>query len=359
MNNYLETINYDLNGLIKVLVDGQTTSDFSMVPIFSLFRDACIILFETNKILKEDGLIHSDLQYMDEIKEVRHKVKTNQGFKNREIFNKLLDGHKSVFGNDIDNLGFYLENDVLIGSTLFPTFVFANTPLFNVYDKDTVLDFTSKIGSLMQIILNAINQPITLESKSLKVPEEKEIILKDIWDQRFFTNNLNNNVFITRLLLIQNELTTCIWLEANLDYNSPNLTFDKYILLRLSSIKLYETMRNLLDLNDRLSIYWDSCKLNKLDYLLVEYKNSFEEEIRKLRNMLHYSNKQINFYDYLQQKITEDRRYPDKMIKCIFNEYIIIIRDAISQAINIQSFESMSDQEKISRRIISLNVKRQ
>ncbi|MGA3675788.1 hypothetical protein [Lysinibacillus agricola] len=351
MQGYLTTINYDLKGLKKVILESQDTPDFNSAPIFSLFRDACIILYEANKVLKEDKVISSNLRNMDEITKVRHKVKTNQGFKNKEIFNQLLDGHKSVFGNDIDNLGFYLENNILASSTIFPTFVFADTPLFNVFDKDTISEFTGIIGSLMQEIINMIDRPINLDSKPLRKSYDKKIILKDIWDQRFFTDDVTYNVFLTRLLLIQNELTTCIWLENHLDYKSPKLNFDKYILLRLTSIKLYEAMRNLLDIKDRLTIHWNNFKLNNLDYLIIEYRNTLEEEMKVLRDMLHYNNKDINFYDYLQQRIEKDNEYPDKLIETIFNDYISKIRETISINLNIQSYESMSDNELIERRI--------
>lgn len=354
MKDYLLTIKHDLQGLIKLIVEGQSTTYFDSGPIFSLLRDICITLFEANKVLKVDGEINSDLPHIDVIEDIRHKVKTNQGFKNREIFYKLLDGHKGVFGADIDNLGFCLDEGILVSSTLFPTFVFADTPLCNVFKLNSIDDFIKIVGSLTVEIFKKIDQPINLSSKPLKVLDEKEIILKDIWDQKFFTEDINYNVFLTRILLIQNELTTCIWLENHLDYKSANFNLDKYILLRLTSIKLFETMRNLLDIKDRLLVQWNNSQLNNIDYLLIEYRNTQEKEMKILRDMLHYSNSKINFYDYLQQQISKDIEYPDILIKTIFY-YIIKIREAISSTINIQSYESMSDLEKIERRIKSLN----
>ncbi|MEA0562453.1 hypothetical protein [Lysinibacillus irui] len=357
MENYLETINYDINGIKKLILEGQKTSDFSIAPIYSLFRDACIILFETNQVFKEDGVIQSDLLHFNVIKEVRHKVKTNQGFKNKKIFNKLLEGHKSLFGSDIDNIGFYLDNNILASSTLFPSFVFADTPLFNIFDRNTFIDFTSVIGSLMRDTLNVINKPIELESKPLININMKEYDLKEIWDQRFFSKDLTYNVFLTRILLVQNELTTCIWLENHLDYKSSTLNLDKYILLRLVSIKLFETMRNLLDIKGRAELqkHWNDINLNKLDYLLVQYEGTIKDEMKILRNMLHYNSQDINFFGYLQKQIEKDNEYPDKLIKIIFNDYISKIREIISTSLNIQCYESMSDLELITRRINYLN----
>ncbi|ASB89237.1 MULTISPECIES: hypothetical protein [Bacillus] len=354
MTSYSKTISHDLQGVTKLLIEGRTLPNYASGPVFSLFRDICTILYETNKVLKEEGVIHSDLPNMDIIKEIRHKVKTNQGRLNREIFNKLLNGHRNIFGSDIDNLGFYLDNDILASSTLFPTFVFAGTPLFNQnqFDKEFFSNFIPFIGSLTSKIINIINQPLDLYSNQLIIRDAKEYSNKDIWDRRFFKEDITYNIFLTRLLLIQNELTTCIWVENHLDYNSQKFNLDKYILLRLTSIKLYETMRNILDIRNRkeLKQHWKAFNFNTLDTLIEKYESTLQDEMKTLRDMLHYDNKGVNFYDYIEQKFDEDSNYPDELIKTIFNDYIHIIRNAISVNINIQSYESMTDTEKITRR---------
>ncbi|WP_235701132.1 hypothetical protein [Bacillus subtilis] len=353
MTSYLTTINHDLQGWKKLLLEGKSSSTFNSAPVFSLFRDICLILYETNKVLKEDGIIKFDLPNMDMIKEIRHKVKTNQGIKNREIFNKLLNGHKSLFGNDIDNLGFYIDGEILASSTLFPTFVFSGTPLFNQLEKEAFLETTSVIGSLNEQIINLINEPINLPSKPLIIENEKKYILKDIWDKRFFKEDITYNIFLTRLLLIQNELTTCLWTKNHLDYNSKQFNFDKYILLRLTSIKFFETMRNILDIQKRLNQHWKAFNLTTLDQLIIEYEHTIQDEMKTLRDMLHYANKGINFYDYIMQKIDIDSEYPDKLIDIMFNNYIQNIRNTISININIHSYKSMNDFEKIIRRLKS------
>ncbi|MEC0764483.1 hypothetical protein P8898_19365 [Bacillus haynesii] len=359
MTSYSKTISHDVQGVTKLLLEGRTLPNYASCPVYSLFRDICTILYETNKVLKEDGVIHSDLPNMDIIKEIRHKVKTNQGRLNREFFNKLLNGHRNIFGSDIDNLGFYLDNDILASSTLFPTFVFAGTPLFNQnqFDKEFFSNFIPFIGSLTSKIINIINQPLHLYSNQLIIRDEKEYSNKDVWDRRFFKEDITYNVFLTRLLFIQNELTTCVWMEKHLDYNSQKFTLDKYILLRLASIKLYESMRNILDMLNRevFKKHWEAFNLNTLDNLINKYQDTLQDEMKTLRNMLHYDNKGVNFYDYIERKIDEDSKYPDKLIETIFNEYIHNIRNAISVSINIQSYESMNDFEKIKRRIKSFS----
>ncbi|PLV32220.1 hypothetical protein BSP4_31970 [Bacillus subtilis subsp. subtilis] len=353
MANYLTTINHDLQGVKKLLLEGKTSLNFESAPVYSLFRDICLILYETNKVLKEDGRIQSDLPYMGMIKRIRHKVKTNQGFKNKKIFNNLLSGHRSIFGSDIDNIGFYLDNDILASSTLFPTFVFAGTPLSNQFDNgEAFLETTTAIGSLLQGIINSINQPINLDSNQMTIQNEKEFICKDVWDKRFFKEEITYNIFLTRLLLIQNELTTCIWMENHLNYKSQEFNFDKYILLRFTSIKLHEIMQNILDIRERkeLTRHWNTLNFNTLDNLIDEYESTLQDEMKTLRDMLHYDNKGINFYDYIQQKLDDDSKYPDGLIETLFKVYIHNIRNTISVNINIQSYESMKDTEKIVRR---------
>lgn len=340
-------------GVKKLLLEGKTSLNFESAPVYSLFRDICLILYETNKVLKEDGRIQSDLPYMGMIKRIRHKVKTNQGFKNKKIFNNLLSGHRSIFGSDIDNIGFYLDNDILASSTLFPTFVFAGTPLSNQFDNGgAFLETTTAIGSLLQGIINSINQPINLDSNQMTIQNEKEFICKDVWDKRFFKEEITYNIFLTRLLLIQNELTTCIWMENHLNYKSQEFNFDKYILLRFTSIKLHEIMQNILDIRERkeLTRHWNTLNFNTLDNLIDEYESTLQDEMKTLRDMLHYDNKGINFYDYIQQKLDDDSKYPDGLIETLFKVYIHNIRNTISVNINIQSYESMKDTEKIVRR---------
>ncbi|MCY9261457.1 hypothetical protein MOF13_20570 [Bacillus spizizenii] len=223
----------------------------------------------------------------------------------------------------------------------------------NQFDNgEAFLETTTAIGSLLQGIINSINQPINLDSSQMIIHNEKKFICKDVWDKRFFKEEITYNIFLTRLLLIQNELTTCIWMENHLNYKSQKFNFDKYILLRFTSIKLHEIMQNILDIRERkeLTQHWNTLNFNTLDNLIDEYESTLQDEMKTLRDMLHYDNKGINFYDYIQQKLDEDSKYPDGLIETLFKDYIHNIRNIISININIQSYESMKDTEKIVRR---------
>lgn len=50
-----------------------------------------------------------------------------------------MDFHINQFGNDIDNLGFYLKEGQLVGSTIYPTYIFIDTDFFRIYHKKVKL----------------------------------------------------------------------------------------------------------------------------------------------------------------------------------------------------------------------------
>ncbi len=348
---FAKTIYYDLLGLKKIILEGQKSSFFSIVPVFSISRDANMIIYEANKILRKENLIKQDVVNIEYITTIRHKLKSNQGIKNRVIFNEVLQKHLDRYGKDIDNLGFYIENNTLVGSTLFPIFVNKDTPM-DGYDSKAHLNYNIKIGNTVSTLLQATKQAYDLPSHPLKTVKENEIEYKDIWHKRIFKDDdVTYNVFLTRILLVQNELTTCLWLNSVLDTNYLEISLDKYILLRLSSIKLFETMRNLIDIKGRLESYWELFKLNKLNTILSTYEIQHKDEMKTLRNMLHYSSENMNFYDYLIEKVKKHPEYIEEQLEIILSDYIDPIRNIISDSVNIKSYKSMSDFEKIVRRL--------
>lgn len=353
MSSYLDTITHDLQGIKKIIIEMPRKSTNYGVISFTLLRDVCIMLYEINLVLKSEGIIQTEPSEMETIKKLRHKMKTDQGMNNRKIFNNLLDNFRKNFGNDIDNIGFYLNDDILAISTIYQTFIFENTPYLNTTSPLPIYHFSKSIGSLTESLLNSINKDSKLKSGPLLNIQEKAFTSKDIWNQRFFIDDITHNIFLTRLILIQSELTGCIWLEKFLDYNNNELTLDKYILIRLTSIKFYEIMRNL---NSMISIkkfeqHWDNFNLKELRLFVVAYNSTIKNEIKTLRNMVHYNNNGTNFYEFILNKELENDKYVDELINNLFNKYIFKMRILISKGIDINSYESMSDAEKKQRRI--------
>lgn len=348
---YLRTINHDLHGIKKLLLFSNS-NNYSSVAVHSLFRDSCLMLYEIIRVLKNEGILEEDVAIYKKIEPIRHKVKSSQGQNNRTVFKKILDTHFNLFGEDIDNLGFYLDQGELIGSTIYVTYVFDDTPFFNFINSgEKIKEFSEEIGSNIATIINSIQQPLLIPSKNILSTNETDFELKDVWHKRFFTEDVTLNVCLMRLLIIQNEISSCLWIEKHLDYNVKEFNLDKYLLLRLSSIKFYQTMESLIDIKDRAPQYYSSLGLNDLDELLILYKNKLRKEFKVLRNLLHYSGEQINFFEYITKKIEEDRNYVDTLLQIILFDFFSIIQFKISTSLNVSAIESMSDWEKIIRRI--------
>ncbi|WP_430789691.1 hypothetical protein VBD025_04505 [Virgibacillus flavescens] len=350
---YIQTINHDLHGIKKLLLFTRN-ENFSSVAVHSLFRDSCLMLYEIIKVLEKEGILKETPSTFKYIESIRHKVKASQGKHNRNIFNSVLNTHFDLFGKDIDNLGFYLDQNKLIGSTLYVTYVYDETPFFDSINSGEVIkEFSQEVGMNIANVIDAIEQPLLLPSKSITMSNEEVYELKDVWHKRFLTNNITMDVCIMRLLIIQNEISSCLWIEKHLDYKGKEISLDKYILLRLSLIKFYQTMESLLDLKRRAPQQYSTLNLNNLNELLLSYKYDFKAEIKTLRNLLHYSDKGINFYEYLMHSIKKDNEYADNLLQTILIDFFPIITDTISDSLNISNIVSMSDSEKIGRRVVT------
>jgi len=348
---YLSTINHDLYGIKKLLMISNS-NNYSSVAVHSLFRDSCLMLYEIIKILENQGILKENIAIYKKIEPIRHKVKSSQGKNNRDIFKKILQTHKDLFGDDIDNLGFYLEKGELRGSTVFITYVFDETPFFNSMDSGkNIIEFSEEIGSNIGTIINTIQQPLLLPSNKTLSINEVDYEYKDVWHKRFFTEDLRLNTCLMRLLIIQNEISSCLWIEKHLDYKVTEFNLDKYLLLRLSSIKFYQIMESLIDIKDRSPQYYSSLGLNDLDEFLSFYSNDLRKEIKVLRDLLHYSDEQINFFEYVTGEIEKDNNYAETVLQKILFEFFPSIQLKISTSLNISSIESMNYWEKIRRRI--------
>lgn len=350
---YLNTINHDLHGIKKLLLlSNLNNKNYSSVAVHSLFRDSCLMLYEIIKVLENEGILKENISIYKMIEPIRHKVKSSQGKNNRDIFKKILQTHKDLFGDDIDNLGFYLENSEFKGSTIFVTYVFDETPFFNSIDSgEKIIKFSEEIGSSIATIINIIQQPLLLPSNKTLSINEIDYEYKDVWHKRFFTEDLRLNTCLMRLLIIQNEISSSLWVEKHLDYKMEDFNLDKYLLLRLSSIKFYQIMESLIDIKDRAPQYYSSLGLNELDELLSFYTTDLRKEIKVLRDLLHYSEEQINFFEYVTMEIEKDNNYVETVLQKILFDFFPSIQLKISASLNISSIESMSDWEKIRRRI--------
>lgn len=352
--SYLHTAYYDLLGLIRLIGIKENAKYFS-IPIHSLARDICLIIYQVNKEILEDKYkLNSD------IKTIRQKVKLNNGAKNKEIFSRILRHHLQKFGDDIDNIGFFLEDGRLRGSTIYITYLFNETTFFNKNNlKEATIEFYTEVGKMLILLLQDVVVASNGELKysipeRLEYPDNEKYTSKDIHYLKLYKQNEIVNILITRLLLIQNELSTCIWLEKGIDYKISELTVDKYILVRLVSVKIDQVMDSLINIRKFLpnEFEWvDNFSDKGLSRILDEYEKDIKDECAELRNMIHYNKEGQNFYDYLIEKIATDQHYIEKLIEKIIFQYVEPLNKIFSEYLDIESKKSMNDIEKIFKRI--------
>ncbi|MBU3196525.1 hypothetical protein LGK99_12545 [Clostridium algidicarnis] len=106
MENYAyKTAYYDLCG-IYYLIGLKDNKKFIQVPIHSLGRDACLIIYQINK-----ELFNNQVSLDKNIKTIRHKIKQyNKKGENEKIYNDIVYNSIVQFGHDIDNIGLFIED---------------------------------------------------------------------------------------------------------------------------------------------------------------------------------------------------------------------------------------------------------
>ncbi|PIH55410.1 hypothetical protein [Paenibacillus sp. LK1] len=274
-----------------------------------------------------------------------------------------MEFHVEKYGDDVNNLGFYLEDGNLKGSTLYPTYLYYDTTLFKSDNLAIeIFSFFREIGNISTEFLQHISN---LSQGRLKFAIPKPIILaddqryseKDIHHTSLFTGDKKKNTLITRLLLIQQELVTCIWLKDNISVgNVLTLNNAGYILLRLLTMKIDQVMDNLKNIQKYLPDYFlemnHKCKSKVLD-LMNAYEASISEECRTLRNMLHYSSTEVNLYDYLEQRSCKNDKYINLIVEEIVLNFAKPLSAMFSDYFNIANLKSMSNMEMILNRLKS------
>lgn len=350
----LRTAYCDLIGILSLL-QSQGNQKFTAVPVYSIGRDICLVLYQINK-----EIFGSSYKMNPEIKKIRHKVKLNS-HNNQKMYAEILEFHVVKYGDDVNNLGFYLEDGDLKGSTLYPTYLYYDSAIFKSDNIDNaIFSFFREIGEISIEFLQAISSlsqgrlPFTIP-KSIILVDDLRYTEKDIHHTSLFTGDRTRNSLITRLLLIQQELVTCLWLNDNiLVENVLALNNEGYILLRLITMKIDQVMDNLKNIRDYLPEYFlevnNECKGMLLE-LINAYEMSISEECRTLRNMLHYSIIEVNLYDFLEQKIWGNGSYISLMIDEIILNYVKPLSSMFSNYFNINSLKSMSDIEMILNRL--------
>lgn len=352
----LQTAYHDLLGIIS-LMRSQENKKYSAVPMYSLGRDVCLILYQINK-----DVFSSSYVLNPEIKKVRHKVKLSSG-NNQKMHEDILEYHVKKYGDDINNLGFYLEDGNLKGSTLYPTYLFYDSTIFKSDNiSNAIFSFFRNVGELCIQFLQQISSltkgtlPFTVP-ESIVLVDDCGYINKDIHHTSLYTGDRKSDSIITRLLLIQQELVTCIWLKESINNRvEPDLNNTGYILLRLLSMKIDQVMDNLENIKKFLPDYFSELNANcsgELENTMEAYVRSIFSECRDLRNMLHYDIHGVNFYDFLAQRKSENENYINIMINKILFDFVTPLNEIISDYFNIAGLKSIGDIEMILNRLKS------
>lgn len=354
----LRTAYNDLLGIISLL-QSQKNKKFTAVPVFSIGRDICVVLYQINK-----DIFNSSYNINPEIKKIRHKVKLSSS-NNQKMHEEILNYHVEKYGDDVNNIGFYLEDGELKGSTIYPTYLFYDTTIFKSENiTNAIFPFFRNTGEisvhfLQQIsILSQGRLPFTIP-ESIVLEDEQRYLEKDVHHTSLYTGDKKKDSLITRLLLIQQELVTCIWLKENVN-NEDILDLDNtgYILMRLLSMKIDQIMDNLDNLQQYLPEHFADVNVrtnSKLEGIMRTYRMSISDECKELRNMLHYNPNEINFYDFLVLKNDQNKHYINLMVNKIIFDFVTPLSNMFSDYFNIDKLESMGDMEMILNRLNKSN----
>src|SRR5690625_4950764 len=186
MQNYAHTTAYlDLLGISR-LITIKNNQKFPQVPIYSLLRDACLIIYQINR-----DLFQNELPLLNDIKIIRHKVKLYQRGGNEKNYQAILENAISKYGNDVDNFGLFIENDQLMGSTVFQQYLFINTETEGKTVKESqqkALHFAKYVGTVAGHLIRNFDKRFSfdLPFAPLNYVDDTEYDTKDIYRTEIF-----------------------------------------------------------------------------------------------------------------------------------------------------------------------------
>ncbi|WP_139343296.1 hypothetical protein [Virgibacillus siamensis] len=281
----IQTAYMDLQAIKRFSQLNINNSTFLSTHIYSFYRDICLIIYEVIETFFKEKV-----EMDDRIKEIRNQVHlyTKKRGANQKIFQKILKYHIDTFGSDINNLGFYLTDGKVVGSTLYSTYIFLNTG--NLPDTNRMKETESKafnlathVGERVSILISEI-EDITGgmlyadELPSREILSEEKYLCKDINHNEIFTDNNIRNTLILRLIFSLQEICDVLWL--NLTYMKKfqhQIDLDYYFQIRLTTLKTDEIMDNLLNLKKHMKQefqHWDNYFGGKVESILDDYENN-------------------------------------------------------------------------------------
>lgn len=372
-SNAIITAYIDLKAIQRLLLNLRKNEEFKSTHVYSLLRDVCLIIDEVI-----DAFFIGSIDVDERVSTIRNHIHLyiRKRGQNQKMYRKILDYHIEAYGDDVNNIGFYLNNNgEVVGSTLYAAYILLDTdnlPFPMIEESARInernFSFAKYIGELSNILANSIEKEFEIEIAE-KIGDIEEIYnettyeCKDIHHKDLFVSDSDlTNTFILRLIFSLQEISDVIWLRDRYIAKLTQVSFmDLYILLRLTILKTDEIMDNLLNIKQHakeLFYEWNSERNGEVKELLRKYEQEMQEECSTIRNMIHYDveskNVESNFVGYLNNKISRESNYLVSTINKIIDLYLRPLRYEILCYLKIEEIKSLSDWEMIMNRLSKL-----
>ncbi|MBG9908751.1 hypothetical protein [Bacillus paranthracis] len=372
-SNAIITAYIDLKAIQKLILNLRKNEEFTSIHVYSLLRDTCLIIDEVI-----DAFFIDSIDVDERVNTIRNHVHLyiKKRGQNQKMYRKILDYHIEAFGDDVNNIGFYLNsNGEVVGSTLYVAYILHGTGnlLFPMIEDSAQIaernfSFAKYTGELSSILANSIEKELVIKVAKIidiieEIYNEKPYEYKDIHHKDLFVSESDlTNTFILRLIFSLQEISDVIWLRDRYIAKITQVSFvDLYILLRLTALKTDEIMDNLLNIKQHskeLFYEWNNERNGKVESILRKYEQEMKEECSTMRNMIHYDieskNTESNFVGYLNNKINQESNYLTNTINRIIDLYLRPIRYEILHYLKIEEIMSLSDWEMIINRLSKL-----
>lgn len=368
-NTAYQTAYLDHVSIQRLILNLSENSEFLSTHIHSLFRDVCLFINEVHIGFNMEKEIDNKIK---KIRDQVHLFQNKKGY-NKKVYNKVLNYHLNKFGENINNIGFYLnKNNELIGSTLYVSFVYLNANSFlpspnnetKLEIKNKIVSFSKYVGELSVLLSTEfeklLNTKIDILESIEKIKCGQEYNNKDINHKSLYKKQEDiYNTFLTRIIFTMQEINDVIFIKENYFNRLKKPIFlDSYILLRLTTLKTDETFDNLYNLQNYCKVYFeefDTSRNGEVSLLLERYANEFKEECCTMRNMIHYNlesdEEEDNFLGYYNKLIEKDSYEPINIVENTIELYLKPLRHMINNFLGIEKIRSLSDFEQIQIRL--------
>lgn len=351
-----ETAWTDIQCLKRVLFSSIRSQSFSAVYVFSFLRDACIAIEEINNSFKltDFNLVDND------IKKIRQNIKifgSNEKGGNKAVYEKIRTTHEDSFEEWENNIGFYLMNEKVLGSTLYNTYIFKGSSFENPYklttDDKLKLKFQKLVSETVPHTLinleNHLNPDQIIQQPTIK-PIKNEITRDfDVRAELFFNDkeySIMHQSMVFRLILTLQELNYVRFIYLNFLNNQDNF-FDNYYFSRILTKNMDTVLKNLINISkyqaEDFMTWMNSIEDYELRHKIqgiFEHEHTIFKWIKKYRDMVHYDikNPKNNFLNFFM----DDSEEVFKKCYTIYHQILLPIREGILSYIQVNKQDQYS-----------------